>query len=99
MEGIEAWMVGGEHGSMGREWVITAVCGVGGSIGMGGVGVGNVVVGWRGWVRVEREEVLGFGVGLSVEEALRERGRRQEVVDEVGWKAVSEYGEYVWKEV
>lgn len=98
MQGVEEWMVGGQHESMGREWVITAVCGVEGFMGMGGVSLGNVVVGWRGWLRVEREEVLGFGPGMSVEEALRERDRRQEAVDASRWKAVSEYGEYTWRD-
>lgn len=82
---------GGKHGSMGREWVGTCV--------NGGLG-GDVCVGWRGWLRVESEkvDVETFGTGMSVEEAMRERQRRQEVVDSRGWKAVSEWGNYRFEE-
>ena len=88
LEGLEGWMVEGDHGSKGREWVGTVV--------IGGVG-GDVNVGWRGWLRVERDEVVGFKGGVSVEEVLAERESRQEVVDEGGWRAVCEDGVYCWK--
>jgi len=74
-------MLYGDHGSKGREWFGTIVVG-----GMGG----DVNVGWRGWSRVEREEVGGFGWGVSVEEAVGERERRREAVDGKGWRAVCE---------
>lgn len=81
-------MLWGEHGSKGREWVGTIV--------NGGVG-GDIMVGWRGWLRVEREEVGVFGIGVSVEEGMGEREVRQEVVDGRAWKAVSDIGEFRWK--
>ena len=72
-------MVYGEHGSKGREWF--------GSIVIGGTG-GDVNVGWRGWLRVEREEVGVFERGVSVVEAVGDRERRREVVDGKGWRVV-----------
>ena len=72
-------MLYGEHGSKIREWVGTVVS--------GGTG-GDINLGWRGWLRVEREEVGNFGCGVSVEEAVEDRERRCEVVDGKGWKAV-----------
>jgi hypothetical protein len=72
-------MLYGDHGSKGREWVGTVV--------NGGLG-GDINVGWRGWLRVEREEVGAFGWGISVEEAMDDREKRWEVVDGKGWKSV-----------
>lgn len=69
-------MLYGEHGSKGREWVGTIV--------NGGLG-GDVNLGWRGWLRIEREEVGTFGRGISVEEAV---GDRERIVDGKGWKAL-----------
>ncbi|KAH9995691.1 hypothetical protein F4779DRAFT_631637 [Xylariaceae sp. FL0662B] len=77
------------HASRSREWWGTVV--------VGGVG-GDVSSGWRGWLAVQREAVGGFAVGISVEEALAERARRQEVVDAAGWVAMSRWGGYVWKD-
>ncbi|KAI1770623.1 hypothetical protein F4818DRAFT_255264 [Hypoxylon cercidicola] len=92
----QEWMVYGAHGSRAREWWGTVVIGAG----VGGSGVkGDVNAGWKGWLRVEREEVAGFAAGISVEEALRDRGKRQEVVDGTGWVAGSRVGGYVWKDV
>ncbi|RYP78647.1 hypothetical protein DL769_003143 [Monosporascus sp. CRB-8-3] len=109
------WMVYAAHGSRDRELWGTVV--VGGSalpspssassMSDGGGGGGDVLVttGWRGWLRVEREDVPGFGMRgsggsrvLSVEEALRERGRREELVERAGWVAGWRGGRYVWKE-
>lgn len=87
LEGLEDYMLWGEHESKGREWVGTLV--------IGGVG-GDIMFGWRGWLRVEREEVSRFAVGVSVEEIIGEREKRQDVVDSKGWKGVSEIGEYSW---
>ena len=57
-----------------------------------------MVRGWRGWLRVEREEVGAFGMGLSVEEMLEEREGREEAVRGKGWRGVGEKGgEVVWK--
>ncbi|KAI2778506.1 hypothetical protein F4815DRAFT_477264 [Daldinia loculata] len=88
------WMLYGAHGSRAREWWGTVVIG-GGS----GVSVkGDVNAGWKGWLRVEREEVAGFPAGVSVEEALRDRNKRQEVVEDAGWVAGSRVGSYVWRD-
>jgi hypothetical protein len=43
-------------------------------------------------------EVEGFGEGISVEEAVREREEKQEMVEGGGWKATSDYGEFRWVE-
>ncbi|KAI1467778.1 uncharacterized protein F4812DRAFT_376206 [Daldinia caldariorum] len=96
------WMLYGAHGSRGRELWGTVVIGGGegggGGGGGGGASVkGDVHAGWKGWLRVEREEVEGFPAGASVEEALRDRDRRQEVVEDAGWVASSKVGSYLWR--
>ncbi|KAI1455578.1 hypothetical protein F4805DRAFT_468613 [Annulohypoxylon moriforme] len=92
------WMIYGSHESRAREWWGTIVIGGGSGTG-GGMSVkGDVNAGWKGWLRVEREEVSGFPAGVSVEEALRDRDKRQEVVDDAGWVAMSRVGGYVWKD-
>ncbi|KAI0526719.1 hypothetical protein F5B22DRAFT_587297 [Xylaria bambusicola] len=88
LSGVDEFMVYGDHESKGRAWWGTVV--------VGGIG-GDVNAGWKGWCRVDREGVVGFAPGISVEEALRERGRRHEVVDQAGWSAASSWGTYVWK--
>jgi hypothetical protein len=88
LESVEGYMLEGEHGSHGREWVGTLV--------NGGVG-GDVMVGWRGWLRVEREHVTGFALGGGIEGVIGEREKRQEVVDSSGWVGYSEMGKYTWK--
>jgi len=89
LDAVEDYLLYGNHLSHGKELVVTVVSG-----GQGG----DVMAGWKGWLRVssERDGVMGFGMGMSVEEALRERDTRQRVVDEVGWKASSDLGEYRW---
>lgn len=87
LEGVERYMLWGEHESKGREWLGTVV--------NGGVG-GDIMVGWRGWLRVEREETVGFAPGMSAEEALGESEARQEFVNSRGWRAVSDLGEFSW---
>lgn len=86
------WLVYGEHGSKGRELVVRIVS--------GGGGEADVVGGWRGWLRVEREgkEGGGFGMGMSVEEAMREREERRSVLEGMGWRAVCEEGGFTWRE-
>ncbi|KAI0842351.1 hypothetical protein F5Y06DRAFT_292275 [Hypoxylon sp. FL0890] len=94
------WMLYGEHGSRAREWWGTVVIGGGSGTGSDGTSVkGDVNAGWKGWLRVEREGVPGFPAGVSVEEALRDRDKRQEVVDAAGWVAASRVGGYAWKDV
>ncbi|KAI0549830.1 hypothetical protein F4679DRAFT_227434 [Xylaria curta] len=86
---LDEFMLYGDHASRGREWWGTVV--------IGGGGGGHVNAGWKGWLRVDREEVPGFQVGISVEEALRDRERRQTAVDRAGWTAASRWGSYTWK--
>jgi hypothetical protein len=88
LDGAEEYMLWGDHGSKGREWVGTLV--------NGGVG-GDIMVDWKGWLRVEREEVGAFSVGVGIEEVVGERGTRQEIVESKGWKGVSELGSYCWQ--
>ncbi|OTA89185.1 hypothetical protein M434DRAFT_398774 [Hypoxylon sp. CO27-5] len=92
------WMLYGAHGSRAREWWGTVVIGGGSGTGGGAGAKGDVNAGWKGWLRVEREEVPGFPAGVSVEEALRDRDKRQEVVDSAGWVAGSRVGAYMWKD-
>ncbi|KAK2625766.1 hypothetical protein QTJ16_005078 [Diplocarpon rosae] len=89
LDSVEKYMLYGEHGSQAREWLGTIV--------NGGVG-GDINLGWRGWLRVKREEVGDFGRGVSVEEVWDERFRRQEIVDGKGWRAEgSEGGTFLWR--
>ncbi|TGO51171.1 hypothetical protein BCON_0167g00250 [Botryotinia convoluta] len=103
LKGVEEYMLYGNHDSYGREFGGTILFGIEGREGvdMGslrGMGRPEVVMGWRGWLRVEREEVGAFGMGGSVEEMLEERERREEVVRGKGWRGVGEKGgEVVWK--
>lgn len=97
-----------------REWWGTVVVsGSGTPLNVGvdvenGVGLGMLVTaGWKGWLRVERED-LGIGSGggggggfASVEEALaqREAKRKESVERGTRWVAGSgRGGAYAWKE-
>lgn len=74
--------------SRGREWWGTVV--------IGGLAAGDLTVGWKGWARVEREVVNGFGEGVSAEEALEQRGMREKKVDEGGWVVSSNWGGFAF---
>lgn len=86
---VKDYLLGGEHASMARECVGIFVNGAQG---------GEVMVGWKGWLRVESEmeDVPRFGIGMSVEEALREREQRQVALDGKRWRAASEWGQFTW---
>ena len=94
----EKFMLYGRHASRSREWWGTLV--VGGGTEPSGVGVGGgggdvaVTAGWRGWLRVDRAEVGGFGGG--VEEALAGRDGRAAAVDAAGWVAGSVWGGFAF---
>lgn len=96
----EQWMVYGAHGSQAREWWGTVVIGGGSGTGphASSATKGDVNAGWKGWLRVEREEVAGFPAGISVEEALRDREQRRRAVEAAGWVAGSGVGRYTWKD-
>lgn len=87
------FMLYGQHGSHGREWWGTIV--------VGGSGAGedvDVTAAWNGWLRVDRQELAGQAIGLSAEEALRERERRQQAFDNTGWMASSVWGNFTFNE-
>ncbi|CAH0026529.1 unnamed protein product [Clonostachys rhizophaga] len=69
-----------------------------GTIVIQGFGVGDVVAGWKGWLRVDREHVRGFPPGCSAEEALAQRSARHDAVDSAGWAAESQWGGFVFYE-
>ncbi|ROV91384.1 hypothetical protein VMCG_09668 [Cytospora schulzeri] len=87
----EHHMIYSRHASIAREWWGTVVIG-GGSPTVLGSGSADVTTGWKGWLRVDHEEIQGFVVGMSIEEALAERDRRQRAVDEAGWTANCVWG-------
>lgn len=90
-------MIYARHPSMAREWWGTVVIG-GGSPAVLGPGSADVTTGWKGWLRVDHEGVGGFGVGLSIEEALAERDTRQRAVDKAGWTANCVWGGFKFGE-
>lgn len=90
----EKFMLYGAHGSRAREWWGTVVIGGGG----GASGDVAVTAGWRGWLRVDLQDVRGFAVGLSAEEALAERDRRQQAVSDSRWVATSVWGDFEFSE-
>jgi hypothetical protein len=69
-----------------------------GTIVVGGLGAGDVVAGWKGWLRVEREHVRGFIPGASLEDSMSRRTARQDVVDAIGWTAESLWGGFLFQE-
>ncbi|KAK3903594.1 hypothetical protein C8A05DRAFT_43199 [Staphylotrichum tortipilum] len=92
---MEGYMLYGAHASRGREWWGTVVIG-GGTEPAGGVGAGGaaqvaVTADWRGWMRVERVWVRGFGE-VGVEEALEGREGREREVEQGRWVGVSPWG-------
>ncbi|RGP59438.1 hypothetical protein FSPOR_11315 [Fusarium sporotrichioides] len=76
--------------SAGREWWGTVV--------VGGLGYGDISAGWKGWLRVDRENVRGFASSISAEEALDQKEQRQDVVDTAGWAATSHWGGFTFKD-
>ncbi|KUI55480.1 hypothetical protein VP1G_02854 [Cytospora mali] len=92
----EHHMIYSKHASIAREWWGTIVIG-GGSPAVLGPRSADVTTGWKGWLRVDHEEIRGFGVGMSIEEALAERDRRQRDVDEAGWTAKCIWGSFQFR--
>lgn len=95
---MEEYMLYGPHQSRAREWWGTVV--IGGGLNSGGnvsAAVSAhvaVTAGWKGWLRVDRADVPGFG-DMSVEEALAGRDKRQASVEDAGWGATSPWGGFV----
>lgn len=95
LSAAEHHMIYSKHASTAREWWGSIVIG-GGSPAVLGPEAANVTTGWRGWLRVDREEVRGFGLGMSIEEALLDRDRRQRAVKEAGWTANCVWGGFTF---
>ncbi|KAM3079331.1 hypothetical protein ACMFMG_005765 [Clarireedia jacksonii] len=109
LRSVEGYLLYGDHMSGERAFGGTMVLGGEGLTNAGvegkdlGLGKPVVSVGWRGWLRVEREETAAFGAGMSADEILGERETRWEVVERKGWKVVADSGvgrggEFRWKE-
>lgn len=93
----EQHMIYSRHASTAREWWGTIVIG-GGSPTAIGPGHADVTTGWKGWLRVDREEVRGFPVGTSVEEAMSERDQRQRAADAARFTATCVWGGFAFDE-
>lgn len=95
LSAAEHHMIYSKHASIAREWWGSIVIG-GGSPAVLGPELASVTTGWRGWLRVDREEVRGFGLGMSIEEALLDRDRRQRAVSDAGWTANCVWGGFTF---
>ncbi|KAG6359054.1 hypothetical protein INS49_012574 [Diaporthe citri] len=95
LSAAEHHMIYSRHASIAREWWGSIIIG-GGSPAVLGPEVASVTTGWRGWLRVDREEVRGFGLGMSIEEALLDRERRQRAVNDAGWTANCVWGGFTF---
>ncbi|KAK8149192.1 hypothetical protein G3M48_007956 [Beauveria asiatica] len=63
-----------------------------GTIVLGSTAGGDVTAGWKGWLRVDREEVRPFPPDISIEEALQQREERQRAVEASRWQVSSAWG-------
>lgn len=93
----EHHMIYNRHASVAREWWGTIVIGGGSPTALGSSNA-DVTTGWKGWLRVNRDEVRGFPVGTSLEEALRERDQRQRAVDAAAYSASCAWGSFTFSE-
>lgn len=93
----EHFIVYSRHASVGREWWGTIIIG-GGNPATSGPGHADVTTGWKGWLRVDRDEVRGFPIGMSAEEALQDRDQRQRAADASGYTASSAWGTFSFQE-
>ncbi|KAL7932612.1 hypothetical protein V8C35DRAFT_306204 [Trichoderma chlorosporum] len=67
-----------------------------GTIVLGGLGAGDLVAGWKGWLNVERDHVAEYSMRVTMEEAFERRSDRQAVVDGAGWVAASPWGRFTF---
>lgn len=69
-----------------------------GTIVLGGFGAGDLVAGWKGWLRVDREHVRPFPPDITLEEALEQKEARNRAVQKAGWEVTSQWGGFVFHE-
>ncbi|CAN8106068.1 unnamed protein product [Discula destructiva] len=93
----EHYIIYCRHASVAREWWGTIVIG-GGSPTALGPGHADVTTGWRSWLRVDRDEIRGFPLGMSAEEALLDRDQRQRAADDSGYTATCAWGSFTFRE-
>lgn len=67
-----------------------------GTVVLGNVGGGDITAGWKGWLRVDREQTRPFPPDITIEEALQQREERQVEVDNAGWQVSSPWGGFVF---
>ncbi|KAJ4396352.1 hypothetical protein N0V93_000571 [Gnomoniopsis smithogilvyi] len=97
LNSAEHFIVYSKHASVAREWWGTIVIG-GGSPTALGPGHADVTTGWKGWLRVDRDDVRGFPLGMSAEEALVDRQQRQRAADVSGYAATCAWGNFHFRE-
>lgn len=97
LDSAERFMVYSKHASVAREWWGTIVIG-GGSPTALGPGRADVTTGWKGWLRVGRDDVQGFPLGMSAEEALADRHQRQRAADASRYAATCAWGTFHFRE-
>ncbi|KAJ4415276.1 hypothetical protein N0V82_007438 [Gnomoniopsis sp. IMI 355080] len=97
LKSAENFIVYSKHASVAREWWGTIVIG-GGSPAALGSGHADVTTGWKGWLRVNRDDVRGFPLGMSAEEALVDRHQRQQAADASGYAATCAWGNFQFRE-
>ncbi|KAM0277312.1 hypothetical protein ACHAQH_005903 [Verticillium albo-atrum] len=101
----ESRMLYGRHDSRTREWWGTIVIGAPLSATTSSSSAHGrpsssiqITSSWRGWMRVDREEVRGFPLGASAGEALADRKRRQDAVEGAPWTASCAWGMVAFRE-
>ncbi|ROT36521.1 hypothetical protein SODALDRAFT_335619 [Sodiomyces alkalinus F11] len=106
---VEAQMLYSRHESRGREWWGTIVIGsLSASPSASATASGpamtstrgstaHVTASWKGWLRVDREDVERFHPAASAREALADRERRQVAVDSAGWAASCQWGGFTFR--
>ncbi|RCI08566.1 hypothetical protein L249_4773 [Ophiocordyceps polyrhachis-furcata BCC 54312] len=94
----QRFMLYNASASLSRHWWGTVVVG-GGSRSGGLAGLVDIVAGFNGWLRIEREPVVApCPPGLDLAEALARREERQRLVDAAAWVASSSWGDFVFSE-
>lgn len=97
---VEQYMLYGSHRSRTREWWGTIVIGVGsnpaGNLSADASAHIAVTAGWKGWLRVDDPDAAVFPPGTSIEDALKDRERRQSMVDAAEWVASCPWGGFTF---